>query len=180
LVAEHGIEAFNIAYRLAKSLGEWEALHSYAIYEKPDLEFNDRYFPDFQIPENVTKALIVGTQGTGKSWQLKKLIQKWLKKGYGVVSVTMSDSLKKQSCDKWGLSTIEAIWNGNNGNLIKKQSQESLDHQLYIGENPSERKPRSLTGFMGCADSMYKLHTKIKELVVNGVVKGFILILDEV
>ncbi|MFM6139743.1 MAG: DUF3854 domain-containing protein, partial [Sphaerospermopsis kisseleviana] len=47
LVAEHGIEAFNIAYRRAKPLGEWEALHSYAIYEKPDLEFNDKYFPDF-------------------------------------------------------------------------------------------------------------------------------------
>ena len=156
LVAEHGIDAFHIAYRFAKTLGEWESIHAYAIYEKPDLEFNDRYFPDFDIPDAVTKALIVGTQGTGKSRQLRRLIKKWLKKGYAVVAVTMSDSLKKHSCDKWELNTIEALWNN------------------------APNKTRSQVGFMGCADSMYKLYTKIKELVDNGAVKGFILILDEV
>jgi hypothetical protein len=173
LIAERGIDEFHAAFRLAKKLGEWESLHSYAIYEKPDLEFNNRYIPDFDIPDAVTKCLIKSTQGTGKSRQIKRLIKKWLKKGYGVVAVTMSDSLKKQSCDKWGLSTIEAIWNGNP--VIKNS-----DHQLYIGENPSKSNARSLTGFMGCADSMYKLHTKIRELVDDGVVKGFVLILDEV
>ncbi|MEY3244995.1 MAG: hypothetical protein RL253_133, partial [Bacteroidota bacterium] len=156
LIAAHGIDAFNIAYRFAKTLGEWEAIHSYAIYEKPDLSFNDRYFPDFDIPDAVTKCLIKGTQGTGKSRAIRRLIKKYLAKGYGVVALTMSDSLKKQSCDKWKLNTIEALWNG------------------------TPNKNRSLVGFMGCADSMYKLYTKIKELVDNGAVKGFILILDEV
>ncbi|MFM6003999.1 MAG: DUF3854 domain-containing protein, partial [Sphaerospermopsis kisseleviana] len=174
LVAEHGIEAFNIAYRRAKPLGEWEALHSYAIYEKPDLEFNDKYFPDFDIPSDIAKALIVGTQGTGKSRQIKSLISKYVKQGYGIVAITMSDSLKKQSCDKWGLHTIEAVWNGN----IDKSSY--FDHQLSLGEKPSRLKSKTATGFMGCADSMYKLHTKIKEFLDDGMVKGFILILDEV
>lgn len=173
LIAERGIDEFHAAFRLAKKLGEWEAIHSYAIYQKPDLEFNNRYIPDFDIPDAVTKCLIKSTQGTGKSRQIKRLIRKWLKKGYGVVAVTMSDSLKKQSCDKWGLSTIEAIWNGS---PIKNHSD---DHQLYIGESPTKSR-RSLTGFMGCADSMYKLHTKIRELVDDGIVKGFILVLDEV
>jgi hypothetical protein len=173
LIAERGIGEFHAAFRLAKKLGEWEAIHSYAIYEKPDLEFNERYIPAFDIPEIITKVLIKSTQGTGKSRQIKRLIKKWLKKGYGVVAVTMSDSLKKQSCDKWGLSTIEAIWNGSP--IIKNHS----DHQLYIGEK-AKGKTRSLTGFMGCIDSVYKLYTKIRELIDNGIVKGFVLILDEV
>jgi hypothetical protein len=173
LIAERGIDEFHAAFRLAKKLGEWEALHSYAIYEKPDLEFNNRYIPDFDIPEIITKVLIKSTQGTGKSRQIKRLIKKWLQRGYGVVAVTMSDSLKKQSCDKWELSTIEAIWNGSP--VINNPG----DHQLYIGER-STKSRRSLTGFMGCADSLYKLYTKIRELVDDGIVKGFILILDEV
>jgi hypothetical protein len=145
LIAEYGITPFHIAYSQAMTLGEWEALHFTRIYGKPDYEFEERYFPNDinTIPidfNSVTKLLITAIQGAGKTIYIGMLINYFISKGYIIVALTSSDTLKNENAEIWGLNTIENLWNGS----------------PKVGRYP--------LGVMGCGDSAKKIKAKVEEL----------------
>ncbi|MEB3281732.1 MAG: plasmid replication protein, CyRepA1 family [Lyngbya sp.] len=107
LILTHSQVAFERAYETAISLENWRALSFNRLTYPADIQVNQRYLSNLEIPETAQLIGIKSPKGTGKTQLIQDIVQRAKQQGKWVLVIGHRIRLVEALCQRFGLKYLQ-------------------------------------------------------------------------